>query len=50
MKKSELYNIAMDAVLDSGYSNEIKLEVLAELIDRKGVAEYSERVEEEKNG
>ena len=49
MRKSELYHIAMDAVLDSGYSNEIKLEVLAELIDRKGVAEFTEK-QEEKNG
>lgn len=48
MKKSEIYHIAMDAVLDSGYTNNIKLEVLAELIDRKSVAEFTEKQEEQK--
>lgn len=48
MKKSEIYHIAMDAVLDSGYTNDIKLEVLAELIDRKSVAEFTEKQEEDK--
>ena len=49
MKKSEIYYYAMDAVLDSSYSNDTKIEVLAELLDRKSVAEFSEKAEE-KNG
>lgn len=46
MKKSELYYYAMDAVLDSGFSNEIKLDILSVLIDDKRTAEWTEEREE----
>jgi hypothetical protein len=49
MKKSERLNIAMDAVLDSEYSNEIKLEVLEVLMEDRRTALYVERTEEENN-
>lgn len=50
MKKSELYNLAMDALLDSGYSNDIKIEVMELLIDNRSTALFTEKREEEKNG
>jgi hypothetical protein len=43
MKKSELYYYAMDAVLDSGFSNEIKLDIIAVLMDDKRTAEFCEK-------
>lgn len=46
MKKSELYQTAMVAVVDSNLTADVKLEVLALLIDNKGVAEWSEKREE----
>jgi hypothetical protein len=42
MKKSELYYYAMDAVLDSGFSNKIKLDIIAVLMDDKRNAEWVE--------
>lgn len=48
MKKSEKYSIAMDALLDSGYSNDIKIEVLETLLDARRIALYTEKSEEEK--
>lgn len=50
MKKSELYHIAQDAVLDSGYSHEIKLEVLRQLMNDEDVARYVENKEDSPNG
>lgn len=47
MKKSELYYYAMDAVLDSGFSNEIKLDIIAVLLDNKITAEFCEKREQE---
>lgn len=46
MKKSELYQTAMIAVVDSNLTADVKLEVLALLIDNKRVAEWSEKKEE----
>lgn len=46
MKKTEIYNIAMDAVLDSGYSNEVKLEVIEVLMTDRTVAKYAEKAED----
>ena len=43
MKKTELFTVAMNAVLDSGYRNDIKLEALALLIAEQRLAEYTER-------
>ncbi len=48
MKNSEMYRIAMDAVLDSQYNNDIRLAVIELLIDAKRVAEYTEKQEENK--
>jgi Arc/MetJ-type ribon-helix-helix transcriptional regulator len=42
MKKSELLRYAMDAVLDSNYNNDIKLEVLRMLIEKEEVERFSE--------
>ena len=47
MKKSVIYNLAMDAVLDSEYKNEIKLEILEELIEKRSLALYTEKQEED---
>ena len=48
MKKTEIYNIAMDAVLDSSFSNEVKLEVIEVLMTDRTVAKYAEKAEETK--
>jgi hypothetical protein len=47
MKKSEMYQAAMVAVLNSnGFTSEEKLEIIATLMDNKSTAEYWEREEE----
>lgn len=46
MKKSEIYQFAMLAVLNSEYCNVSKLEIIAELMERKSLAEFTERQEE----
>lgn len=46
MKKSELYHIAMDAVLDSGYSNDIKLAVIDVLMGDQRIAKFTEEAME----
>ena len=45
MKKSEIYTIAMDAVLDSEYSNEVKIAVLDVLLDNRSTALFTEKRE-----
>ena len=51
MKKSEKYKFAMMAVVDSGFMNaSVKLEVLELLMAEKTMAEYCEKMEDEKNG
>lgn len=45
MKKSELYRLAMNAVLDSEYRNEIKLEMLKVLFEDESVALFTEERE-----
>ena len=48
MKKSEKLNIAMLAVVDSGYHASVKLEVIEALLAERTVAEFCEKTEEEK--
>ena len=49
MKKSEMYQAAMVAILNSnGFTSEEKLEIIATLMDNKSTAEYWEREEEKK--
>lgn len=43
MKKTELFTVAMNAVLDSGYTNGVKLEVLALLLEEQSLAAYTEK-------
>lgn len=55
MKKSEIYQVAMIAVLtNNAIIPTDKLEIIAELMDKKETAEWLERVEdvkqEENNG
>lgn len=45
MKKSEIYQFAMLAVLNSEYCNVAKLEIIKELMDKKSLAEFTERQE-----
>lgn len=47
MKKSEIYQFAMLAVLNSEYCNVAKLEIIEELMDKKSLAELLEKREEE---
>ena len=47
MKKSNLYQLAMCAVIDSKLDSELKLEILELLMDDKRTAEWSEKREEE---
>ena len=42
MKKSERYHYAMIAVLNSEFSDEVKIEVLETLMEDRGVAIFSE--------
>ena len=49
MKKSQMYNLAMIAVMNCGLDDEEKLEVLELLMDNKSVALYTERQEAEKS-
>lgn len=46
MKKSNLYQLAMIAVVDSDLHASVKLEVLEVLMEDKRVAEWSEKREE----
>lgn len=49
MKKSEHYTEAMKAVLSAGiHTVEEKIEILETLMDGRGGAEFSERLEAEK--
>ena len=50
MKKSERYQFAMLAVLNSGFADKTKLEILETLMGDKSLAEFTEKAEEEKNG
>ena len=43
MKKSELYRLAQEAVLDSELNNNIKLEILHTLMADENLALFSER-------
>lgn len=47
MKKSEVYNCAMIAVINSVFPAEMKLEVIEVLMNDKSVAEWSEKKEED---
>ena len=47
MKRSELYQMAMVAVVESGLPAPLKLDILEELMDAKRTAEWSEKREEE---
>ena len=49
MKNSELYKLAMLAVIDSNMAASTKLYVLEMLIDDKKMAEYREEREEKEN-
>ena len=49
MKNSELYKLAMMAVVDSNMATSTKLYVLEMLIDDKKMAEYREEREEKEN-
>lgn len=42
MKKSELLRYAMDAVLDSNYNNDIKIEVLRMLLEKEEMERFTE--------
>ena len=48
MKKSELYHMAIVAVLRSDFSEDEKVEVLTMLLDKKGTALFVEEREAEK--
>ena len=49
MKKSERYYMAMLAVINSNHIlSDEKLEIIETLMDDKGLAEWSEKAEEEK--
>lgn len=47
MKKSEIYNLAMIAVVDSDLRATEKLKVVESLMADRNVAEYVEKAEEE---
>lgn len=48
MKKSEKYQLAMIAVLEMDTNSLTKLEVLKQLMDDQGLAEWNEKQEEAK--
>ena len=48
MKKSEQYTLAMEAILDSEYTNQIKLEILETLMEDRSMALYTEERDENK--
>lgn len=50
MKKSEKYNLAMMAVVDTHMTAQAKLEIIEMLLADRTIAEYCEKAEEEKNG
>lgn len=46
MKKSEIYQLAMEAMLDTDCRNDIKIEILEVLMKDKEMALWSEKNEE----
>ena len=50
MKKSEMYQAALIAVMESNMEVDTKLEVIDLLLDNRSSAIWSEKREEEKNG
>lgn len=50
MKKSELYQLALIAVMESNMENYVKLDVIDMLLDSRNSAIWCEKKEEEKNG
>ena len=49
MKKSEIYQVAMITVItNNSLTATDKLEIIAELMDKKETAEWAERIEAEK--
>lgn len=50
MKNSEMYRLAMKAVMHSGFSDDTKLDIIGVLKDNENTARFMEAREEEKNG
>lgn len=45
MKKSEIYVMAMKAVLRTDFREDVKIEILEVLMENKGTAEFTEKRE-----
>lgn len=51
MKKSEIYKAAQIAVIDClTYSADVRLEIIKELQEAQGIAEFCEKQEEKNDG
>ena len=49
MKKSEQYTLSMEAILDSEYTNSIRLEILETLMEDRKMARFVEEQEKKQD-